>query len=152
MHQPVYLFRPYLLYNSHANYSPDIVYRIIFMVIFYADDLGYNDTSAYGSKLIPTPTATDYRGGCLSRYWTSQNVQVERAGGARCNRTSAYSSEEDRHITRRCDTTHLKREETVQTHNNSYETAIPGMIKNAEGKINGKTTYARITIRRKQRK
>lgn len=28
-------------------------------------------------------------------------------------------------------------------------TAIPGMIKNAEGKINGKITYARITIRRK---
>lgn len=29
-------------------------------------------------------------------------------------------------------------------------TSIPGMIKNAEGKINGKITYARITIRRKQ--
>ena len=28
-------------------------------------------------------------------------------------------------------------------------TAIPGLIKNAEGKINGKITYARITIRRK---
>ena len=30
-----------------------------------------------------------------------------------------------------------------------YTTAIAGMIKNAEGKINGKPTYARITIRRK---
>lgn len=29
-------------------------------------------------------------------------------------------------------------------------TSIPGMIKNAEGKINGKPTYARITIRRKK--
>ena len=28
-------------------------------------------------------------------------------------------------------------------------TSIAGMIKNAEGKINGKPTYARITIRRK---
>ena len=28
-------------------------------------------------------------------------------------------------------------------------TSIPGMIKNAEGKINGKHTYARITIRQK---
>ncbi|WP_269409978.1 hypothetical protein [Treponema phagedenis] len=27
-------------------------------------------------------------------------------------------------------------------------TAIQGMIKNAEGKINGKITYARITIRK----
>ena len=32
------------------------------------------------TKLIPTPTATDYKGGCLSRYWRpdSQTVQVER--------------------------------------------------------------------------
>ncbi|MCD8285229.1 MAG: adenine-specific methyltransferase EcoRI family protein, partial [Prevotellaceae bacterium] len=28
-------------------------------------------------------------------------------------------------------------------------TSIPGVIKNAEGKINGKITYARILIRRK---
>lgn len=30
-------------------------------------------------------------------------------------------------------------------------TSIPGMIKNAEGKINGHPTYARITIMRKRR-
>ena len=32
------------------------------------------------TKLIPTPTATDYRGGAKNRYWRprSQNVQVER--------------------------------------------------------------------------
>ena len=32
------------------------------------------------TKLIPTPTATDYKGGCLSRYWKprSQFVHVER--------------------------------------------------------------------------
>ena len=30
------------------------------------------------TALIPTPTQTDYRGGCLSRYYRSQNVQVER--------------------------------------------------------------------------
>ncbi len=32
----------------------------------------------------------------------------------------------------------------------SFATSIPGMIKNAEGKINGRITYARITIRKKQ--
>ena len=39
--------------------------------------MGYE---AQFTKLIPTPTATDYRGGCLSRYWRpcSQNVQVAR--------------------------------------------------------------------------
>ena len=30
------------------------------------------------TSLIPTPTQTDYRGGILSRYYRSQNVQVER--------------------------------------------------------------------------
>ena len=32
------------------------------------------------TELIPTPTATDYRGGALNRYWRpcSQTVQVER--------------------------------------------------------------------------
>lgn len=34
--------------------------------------------------------------------------------------------------------------------NTHSATSIPGMIKNAEGKINGKITYARITIRRKK--
>ena len=32
----------------------------------------------------------------------------------------------------------------------SFATAIPGMIKNAEGKINGRITYARITIRHRK--
>ena len=32
------------------------------------------------TKLIPTPTSTDYKGGCLGRYWTSssQTVHAER--------------------------------------------------------------------------
>ena len=30
------------------------------------------------TELIPTPTATDYKGGCATRYWRSQTVQVER--------------------------------------------------------------------------
>lgn len=34
----------------------------------------------------------------------------------------------------------------------SYATSIPGLIKNSEGKINGKITYVRVTIRRKESK
>ena len=30
------------------------------------------------TKMIPTPTATDYRGGCLSRYWTPQREREVR--------------------------------------------------------------------------
>ena len=33
----------------------------------------------------------------------------------------------------------------------SYSTSIPGLIKNAEGKIGNKITYARITIRKIKR-
>lgn len=50
----------------------------------------------------------------------------------------------------------VERERERERQNNSSSifphthpsTSIPGMIKNAEGKINGKITYARITIRR----
>ena len=35
--------------------------------------MGY--MTAY-TRLIPTPTATDYRGGCLARYWTPKRLQV----------------------------------------------------------------------------
>ena len=46
------------------------------------------------TSLIPTPTGSDYRGGCLSRYYRSQNVQVERerereAGTACCGASNA---------------------------------------------------------------
>ncbi|MBQ7737004.1 MAG: hypothetical protein IJT62_04140 [Oscillospiraceae bacterium] len=30
------------------------------------------------TKLIPTPTATDYRGGCLARYWTPKRERETR--------------------------------------------------------------------------
>jgi hypothetical protein len=34
------------------------------------------------TKMIPTPTATDYRGGCSTRYWTAQRER-EREPGVR---------------------------------------------------------------------
>lgn len=42
--------------------------------------------------------------------------------------------------------------DSASTHAYSFATSIPGMIKNTEGKISGKITYARITIRRKRSK
>lgn len=42
------------------------------------------------TKLIPTPTATDYRGGCLSRYWTPQRERErERDWAARVRRSAS---------------------------------------------------------------
>lgn len=40
--------------------------------------------------------------------------------------------------------------DSASMHGYSFATSIPGMIKNTEGKICGKITYARITIRRKK--
>lgn len=40
-------------------------------------------------------------------------------------------------------------EEKKYISESSYITSIPGLIKNAEGKINGIITYAHITIRKK---
>ena len=40
--------------------------------------------------------------------------------------------------------------DSASMHGYSFATSIPGMIKNTEGKISGKITYARITIRRKR--
>lgn len=80
----------------------------------------------------------------------SQSVNVERERGGRCGRTSAYSSDADHRIVRRRDSSSSKWQETISENYYPYSTAIPGLIKNAEGKINGKITYARLTIRRKQ--
>lgn len=35
------------------------------------------------TRMIPTPTATDYRGGCLSRYWMPQRERERRAARLR---------------------------------------------------------------------
>ena len=51
---------------------------------------------------------------------------------------------------RRCDSTNSEWQKHLSPCMYPSSTSIAGMIKNAEGKINGKITYARITIRRKK--
>lgn len=69
-------------------------------------------------------------------------------GGGKFNLTSEYSSfDADRWINEQSE--RYGSEWQKQVCENSYSTTqIPGMIKNAEGKINDKITYARITIRK----
>lgn len=70
-------------------------------------------------------------------------------GGGKCNLTSEYSSvDADRWAYEQSQRYGSKWQEQVCK--NSYsKTCIPGMIKNAEGKINGTIKYARILIRKK---
>lgn len=69
-------------------------------------------------------------------------------GGAKCSLISEYSSvDADRRTDEQSERYNRERQEQICA--NSYSTtAIPGMIKNKEGMINGKITYARVLIRR----
>lgn len=163
-HENMVLFRAYTpeKYPTYDNYDAINVDRTVDIPCDYYGVMGVPITflSQYNPEqfeIVAFRKGNDGKDLVYSFTDSSQNVQVERerergerAGGARCSRTSAYSSEESRHISRRRDTSCIEREEVIQTDNYSYATSIPGMIKNAEGKINGKTTYARITIRRKR--
>ena len=158
-HENMVLFRAYTpeKYPTYDNYDAINVDRTVDIPCDYYGVMGVPITflSQYNPEqfeIVAFRKGNDGKDLVYSFTDSSQNVQVERerAGGARCSRTSVYSSEESRHISRRRDTSCIEREEVIQTDNYSYATSIPGMIKNAEGKINGKTTYARITIRRKR--
>lgn len=69
-------------------------------------------------------------------------------GGAKCNLTSEYSSvDADRWAYEQSQRYGSQWQEQICAH--SYSTTlIPGMIKNKEGVIGGKITYARILVRR----
>lgn len=69
-------------------------------------------------------------------------------GGAKRSLISEYSSvDADRRTDEQSERYNRERQEQICA--NSYSTtAIPGMIKNKEGMINGKITYARVLIRR----
>lgn len=156
-HENMVLFRAYTpeKYPTYDNYDAINVDRTVDIPCDYYGVMGVPITflSQYNPEqfeIVAFRKGNDGKDLVYSFTDSSQNVQVERESGARCSRTSAYSSEESRHIARRRDTSCIEREEVIQTDNYSYATSIPGMIKNAEGKINGKTTYARITIRRKR--
>ena len=68
--------------------------------------------------------------------------------GCKCSLTSEYSSvDADRWAHEQSERYGSEWQKQICSHSRS-QTSIPGMIKNAEGVINGKITYARITIRR----
>ena len=69
-------------------------------------------------------------------------------GGAKCNLTSEYSSvDADRWAYEQSQRYGSQSQEQICAHSYST-TSIPGMIKNKEGVIGGKITYARILVRR----
>lgn len=74
--------------------------------------------------------------------------KLARGGGAKCNLTSEYSSvDADRWAYEQSQRYGSQWQEQICAHSYST-TSIPGMIKNKEGVIGGKITYARILVRR----
>ena len=158
-HENMVLFRNYTpeAYPKYDNYDAINVDRTVDIPCDYYGVMGVPITflSQYNPdqfEIVAFRKGNDGKDLVYSFNDCSQSVNVERerAGGGRCGRTSAYSSDADHRIVRRRDSSGSKWQETISENYNPYSTAIPGLIKNAEGKINGKITYVRLTIRRKQ--
>ena len=164
-HENMVLFRNYTpeAYPKYDNYDAINVDRTVDIPCDYYGVMGVPITflSQYNPdqfEIVAFRKGNDGKDLVYSFNDCSQSVNVERerererekAGGGRCGRTSAYSSDASHRIVRRRDSSGSKWQETISENNNPYSTAIPGLIKNAEGKINGKITYVRLTIRRKQ--
>lgn len=160
-HENMPLFRSYSpeLYPKYDNYDAINVDRTVDIPCDYYGVMGVPITflSQYNPdqfEIVAFRKGTDGKDLVYSFPDCSHSVNVERErererGGGRCSRTSVSSSDASRQLTRRRDSSGSAREEIISTDHNSYATAIPGLIKNAEGKIDGKITYVRLTIRRK---
>ena len=147
------------LYPKYDNYDAINVDRTVDIPCDYYGVMGVPITflSQYNPdqfEIVAFRKGTDGKDLVYSFPDCSHSVNVERErererDGGRCSRTSVSSSDASRQLTRRCDSSGSERQEIISTDHNSYATAIPGLIKNAEGKIDGKITYVRLTIRRK---
>ena len=160
-HENMPLFRNYSpeLYPKYDNYDAINVDRTVDIPCDYYGVMGVPITflSQYNPdqfEIVAFRKGTDGKDLVYSFPDCSHSVNVEREregerDGGRCSRTSVSSSDASRQLTRRRDSSGSERQEIISTDHNSYATAIPGLIKNAEGKIDGKITYVRLTIRRK---
>ena len=162
-HENMPLFRNYSpeLYPKYDNYDAINVDRTVDIPCDYYGVMGVPITflSQYNPdqfEIVAFRKGTDGKDLVYSFPDCSHSINVERErerererDGGRCSRTSVSSSDASRQLTRRRDSSGSERQEIISTDHNSYATAIPGLIKNAEGKIDGKITYVRLTIRRK---
>ena len=149
------------LFRKYDNYDAINVDRTVDIPCDYYGVMGVPITflSQYNPdqfEIVAFRKGTDGKDLVYSFPDCSHSVNVERErerererDGGRCSRTSVSSSDASRQLTRRRDSSGSERQEIISTDHNSYAPAIPGLIKNAEGKIDGKITYVRLTIRRK---
>lgn len=150
-HENMPLFRNYSpeLYPKYDNYDAINVDRTVDIPCDYYGVMGVPITflSQYNPdqfEIVAFRKGTDGKDLVYSFPDCSHSVNVERErererDGGRCSRTSVSSSDASRQLTRRRDSSGSERQEIISTDHNSYATAIPGLIKNAEGKIDEKS-------------
>lgn len=143
-HEPMILGKSYSpeLYPKFDNYDAINVDKVIDIPKDYYGVMGVPITFL-GSYCPEQFEIVEFRKGN-----DGKDLVYSKIGGVQRSRISEYSSvnaycrideQSERH----------NGKQTEQVCTDSYSTtSIPGMIKNAEGKINGKPTYARIIIRR----
>ena len=161
-HEDMVLFRTYSpeLYPTYDNYDainvdrtadiPCDYYGVMGVPITFLDK--YNPDQF---EIVAFRKGDDGKDLVYSFTNCSQNVKVERERERERERennsSSVLSHSHPAHtdILQLAGSAHrLTANRNVQGY--SFTTSIPGLIKNAEGKINGKITYVRLTIRRKQ--
>ena len=161
-HENMPLFRTYSpeKYPKYDNYDAINVDRTVDIPCDYYGVMGVPITflSQYNPEqfeIVAFRKGNDGKDLVYSFTDNSQSVHVERE---RERRAATHGAAVLPHThSQNTDTPQLMENghmltDSASTHAYSFATSIPGMIKNTEGKISGKITYARITIRRKRSK
>lgn len=151
-HEDMTLFRKYSpdVYPKYDNYDAINVDKTVDIPCDYYGVMGVPITflDKYNPdqfEIVAFRKGNDGKDLVYSFPNRSQFVNVERREAANGSAILPHT-----HSTTCCDLSSMNVNCTDALQFGEFATAIPGMIKNAEGKIDGKITYVRLTIRRKQ--
>lgn len=161
-HENMVLFRNYTpeAYPKYDNYDAINVDRTVDIPCDYYGVMGVPITflSQYNPdqfEIVAFRKGNDGKDLVYSFDDCSQSVNVEREREKQQQANSPavlpHSHQKKSGTPQLTENAHMSMD-SGNTHGFSFATSIPGLIKNAEGKINGKITYVRLTIRRKIRK
>lgn len=153
-HENLILYKKYSPeeYPRYDNYNAINVNKVSDIPYDYDGIMGVPITflNHYNPNQFEIVGCTESEGKGLSNgvFNTQFYITQPLMGGGKNLQTNLYQTYESR------DTAIITEQELTTKKSISefsFATAIPGLIKNAEGKIGGKITYARITIRRKRK-
>ncbi len=153
-HEELDLYKTYSPeeYPKYDNYDAIEVSRVADIPMDYEGYMGVPITflDKYNPDQFEIYGATESEGNGFSNgLWNSQStVRQPVMGGGTALQANIHQTQEslDCSMTQEIQRSMVR----ANTQESLFATSILGMIKNAEGKINGKITYARIIIRKKR--